>query len=141
MTNTDVRTALTSRQCCKRIYGGGRTFRGSPCSKKATVKVEGNWYCTIHDPVRIEAKRAAKDAVWDAKHAEQTKRWKLEKAAPKLLDALKELRAAFTCGEKMSDEDWNAFAESKIDAADKAIAEATGAVGDRESDATPQTVA
>ena len=47
-------------------------------------------------------------------------------AAPDLLTALKELRAAFTYSEPMSDEDWTAFVDATIGRTDAAIAKATG---------------
>lgn len=84
--------AVVKFACCKRIYGGGRGYRGSPCSKRATVKREGNWYCTVHDPVRAASLREERYAKFTAQCEVNTKIWRLEKAAPDMLAALIEAR-------------------------------------------------
>lgn len=57
--------------CSARIYGPGKTFRGSPCSKPAKVERDGKHYCTLHDPERVNARRAAKRARQQARVAER----------------------------------------------------------------------
>lgn len=49
----------------------------------------GKPYCGQHDPEAITARRQAKSAEWDASHERKAARYRLEVAAPDLLEALK----------------------------------------------------
>lgn len=51
------------KACSVRVYSN-RGYDNYPCSKPATVQRDGKWYCTIHDPERLAAKRAAKVKEW-----------------------------------------------------------------------------
>lgn len=52
--------------CSKRVYDG--TFRGHPCTRAVkVVDADSKPWCAIHDPARVSAKRAAKEAVWAAR--------------------------------------------------------------------------
>lgn len=94
-------------KCCKRIHGSGRIFRGVPCSKPAKVNREGQWYCSIHDPVRIEEKAVVKDAFWKKEWDRRALIDAQKKRNGKLLEALK------TCAEhEMSDLIWEWRRES-----------------------------
>ena len=61
--------------CCKRVYGGGRSFTGGRCSKVGKVQVGLNWYCSIHSP-EGEAKRKARQDKFDA---EKDREWQEKK--------------------------------------------------------------
>lgn len=46
--------------CSKSVwYAGYHTF---PCTNPGKVQRDGKWYCGIHDPVRLEARRAERVA-------------------------------------------------------------------------------
>lgn len=66
---------MTDRSCSaknKRVYGN--------CERRASVEVDGKWYCWQHDPVRLRAKARrewearkaqmrAEDEAYEARHA------------------------------------------------------------------------
>ena len=62
-------------KCAGKIWGAYRDVSGRvyACSRNATVKRDGQWYCWQHDPERQEAdkkkRRAAEDAKWDKRSA------------------------------------------------------------------------
>jgi hypothetical protein len=72
--------------CSVKVYHG-RSFIGSGCSRNATVERDGKWYCTQHDPVRIEEKRKAETAAW---LEESQRRDKVVEMMKKQIDALAE---------------------------------------------------
>jgi uncharacterized Zn finger protein (UPF0148 family) len=41
-------------------------YRPAPCGNRAKVERNGKFYCGIHDPVAVRAKRDARNAKWDA---------------------------------------------------------------------------
>lgn len=65
--------ATTGKKCCESVYDPGR-FRPRGCSKNATVERDGKPYCGLHDPDRVEAKRAER-------HAKLDRQWAAERAA------------------------------------------------------------
>ena len=58
--------------CVVRVFQSGM-FSSFPCSRKATVQHNGDWYCWQHDPDRVAARRKASkeksDKDWAAKEA------------------------------------------------------------------------
>jgi len=50
------------------------------CQKTATVERNGKWYCTIHDPEYINAKREKRNAKWDAERKARKERYALDDA-------------------------------------------------------------
>lgn len=82
----------TRHKCSKTIYGGGRSFHGSPCSKKATVERDGDWWCSVHDPVKVTDRREASYEKWQAESAKNTARAKIANAAQNMLETLKYIR-------------------------------------------------
>jgi len=52
-------------KCCKRVLSPSG-FVGHRCGKRAKVERNGKFYCGIHDPVAVQAKRDARNAKWDA---------------------------------------------------------------------------
>ncbi len=59
-------------RCSKRIFDGSRVdFGGHMCRKKATIERDGKPWCKLHDPERVAAKRAEREARWNAEHDAQ----------------------------------------------------------------------
>ena len=76
--------------CCKPMRSGPGYFASyAPCGKTAKFERKGEWFCGTHDPDRLAAKRAETSAKWTAEWAENAKRDRLNRAAPKLLAASK----------------------------------------------------
>ena len=67
----NTQTPTKNHKCCARIFyrDWGRT---RPCLKSGTVNHDGNWFCKMHDPVGIEAKR-------EARQKERNERYNQEK--------------------------------------------------------------
>ena len=85
---------MAVEQCCKRVYGHGRTF-GSMCSKPGKVEIGGNWYCATHDPAAVQRRTEKWRKEYDAKRAIERKKWALESAAPALLESLEAVIAVY----------------------------------------------
>lgn len=45
------------RRCAARVYRPHGSFSGHPCSRQATVELDGVLYCKIHDPIAKEQRR------------------------------------------------------------------------------------
>lgn len=56
--------SLEGQKCCETVRDAGYTMiaHWSPCSNKAKVERDGKFYCGVHDPERLKAKQAARDA-------------------------------------------------------------------------------
>ena len=52
-------------KCCAKIWEPG-AWRPRQCSKAAKVERDGKFYCGVHDPVRLQAKRDETHARWKA---------------------------------------------------------------------------
>ncbi len=57
-------------RCSKMVYSPGR-FRGIQCAHSMRVMRNDKPYCSKHDPEKVEAKRAARSAEWQARHDAQ----------------------------------------------------------------------
>lgn len=53
--------------CCAPTQSGGG-YRFTPCRKTAKVVRDGKWYCGIHDPEAIKARREKRHKAWVAEH-------------------------------------------------------------------------
>lgn len=53
--------------CSEYVYRPRVT--SSTCSNRATVERDGKLYCSVHDPVKVAAKRAEKQAAFDIRSA------------------------------------------------------------------------
>ena len=64
-------TTTPAKKCCHEKWRG---FGFSPrrCDKAAKVERDGNPYCGLHDPEKVAARRAERNAKWDRKWAVQT---------------------------------------------------------------------
>jgi|WetSurMetagenome_2_1015567.scaffolds.fasta_scaffold981699_1 hypothetical protein len=69
--------------CSQQVYDSGG-FHSHQCSRAAKIFRKGKGYCSIHDPVKVEEKRAARNAKWDAEW--EAKRNAEKKAAQDLAD-------------------------------------------------------
>lgn len=74
-----------AKQCSKRLWRSGVWSRTFPCKRAGKVERDGQWYCTQHDPVRVEEREQKSRERWSQRAA----KLRLEAAAPMLLDALK----------------------------------------------------
>ena len=54
------------RSCAGRVYGG-RDVRGYSCSINAAIQRGGVWWCHVHDPERVKARREARDKAYQVK--------------------------------------------------------------------------
>ena len=98
-----------SAVCCKRVWSS--PYRSRECGNPAKFEVNGNHFCGIHNPNKAQTK-----AQIEAEETRkiQAKKYKLERAAPDLLEALQGfIQGAEAMG-------WN------TDKARAAIAKATG---------------
>ena len=64
----------TKPDCSARVHHT-QVWGTSPYSRKGKVKRGEKWYCTIHDPVRVEKKRAEREAKWDKEWAKKQAVW------------------------------------------------------------------
>ena len=54
---------MTEKHRCSEFVYRGTYGPGNGCAKPAKVQdPDGRWWCAIHDPARIAAKKAARDA-------------------------------------------------------------------------------
>lgn len=53
------------------------------CSKNATVKRNGKYYCTIHDPIKIEERQKAEKTKWDKEWKDKMMKYEYEDLAVK----------------------------------------------------------
>lgn len=54
--------------CAESIYRRGLRFP-FPCGYNGKVERDGRWYCCLHDPERLAAAQAARDAEWQRQRA------------------------------------------------------------------------
>ena len=84
-----------AEECCAKVFRG---YHHYPCVKKGKVQRDGKWYCGTHDPDKVAAREAERQAKWDAElKADEAKR-KAERirdaraaAFPALVEALRDL--------------------------------------------------
>jgi hypothetical protein len=103
-----------STRCSKKVYGGGM-FKGSQCTKRATVTIDGKPYCTIHDPERVKRKNAERQARWlkerDVADAAYSKHVRIQ-TAEKAVIAKAEALVAFDGHYSGSDALWQQLEEA-----------------------------
>ena len=69
--------------CEKVVFRSGGPWRGSRCSNKGKVQVNGKWFCGIHSP-EAETRRIEKR---QARYAIKTERWERQAELQKLQKA------------------------------------------------------
>jgi len=81
-------------RCCAELFKGG--FRPHQCHKIGRLEHMGRFYCTLHHPPSIAARRALRDKKWQEKYAKAREEFKREALAEKLLAkySTEELEAA-----------------------------------------------
>lgn len=86
-------------RCCASVPKGtiGIRTRYEQCSRVGKVERDGKWYCGQHDPQARKARDQEKMERWRSQMEERDRRFRLEKAAPDLLEALKAMMAQY-CG-------------------------------------------
>lgn len=105
-----------SSVCCKKVWGN-HSYTPHACANAAKFEVDGKHYCGIHNPNKAQTK-AQIEAEENRKI--QAKKYKLERAAPDLLEA-----AQRVLSNKRGEDDWLILAVHCQDLA-AAIAKATG---------------
>lgn len=79
---------MTESGWCSAYVYRPRVTSGN-CSRRATVERDGALYCSIHDPVKVAAKRAEKQAVYkQAKAAAEKKSADAKAVADRMSKAL-----------------------------------------------------
>ena len=92
-------------RCSVCVYSGS-SYSGHMCANPAKSKEDDRWYCGIHLPSVVHAKRAARHAKWAAEFNARTERDKAAEAAaseqkrradlyPELLALLQDIDAAY----------------------------------------------
>lgn len=52
---------VASKRCEASLFSN---FRGYPCGRTAKFERDGKYYCGTHDPAKVSARRAERDARW-----------------------------------------------------------------------------
>ena len=83
------------KPCCALVYNAS-VWRTLSCSKPAKVERAGKWYCTIHDPERVKAKRAARQSKFDAESAKRQEDWRRLARYDEFIRLLREYESEWT---------------------------------------------
>ncbi len=62
--------------CCVKISSGGYLERFHPCPNQGKYQTAGKWYCGMHDPKRIAARRAKIREKLDKEREQRTEYYK-----------------------------------------------------------------
>lgn len=96
---------MEKHRCQKMIYGG--SFHGRSCAKTAKFEHEGKWYCGLHHPPAVKAKRIARDRKWHEKWERQNRasenRKNISEAEHRLVEAALRLPAGFLTAHQFND--------------------------------------
>ena len=85
------------RTCCQPIDrrpSGSWLSSYGPCGRTAKHERDGKWFCGMHDPVAIKAKRDARLAEWNDKRSVERRRECVRAHAEEMLALLREVAAA-----------------------------------------------
>lgn len=78
--------------CCATVVDRGRASQFSGrCRRQGTVLHQGLWYCKQHDPVVVMQRDAARAERHKARLAEMDRKWRMERHAEQVLEALEAL--------------------------------------------------
>lgn len=77
--------------CCEEVSDRQSWISYSQCARKRGYGPEGA-YCKQHDPDAVKAKKAARDAKWEAEWAEKQRKHEAASLAPKMKAALIAIR-------------------------------------------------
>lgn len=82
-------SAHTPEMCCHKVRVGGSFMpRYLPCKNKAIVEVDGKHYCGVHNPVARKERQDARSRASEAAHQERMRVYRLQAAAPQMLETL-----------------------------------------------------
>jgi hypothetical protein len=93
------------KYCCEAVAEGGRSALFYQCRNKVRQTRDVLWhgkpvtlgYCNVHDPVKVKAKREARDAKYKADYEAMTAKWaeqaRLAKLYPAAVEALRLIAA------------------------------------------------
>ena len=98
-----------SAQCSGTVWEG---CHGYACGKPAKVEVDGKWFCGIHNPARIETRRAAQEIKWEAKRVEMGAKFALAKKREHLADCAPALLAAL---QLVAGDEWGSMSGVEMD--------------------------
>jgi hypothetical protein len=73
------------RVCPREEWGYYHQYQ---CSRKGVVARDGRWYCAQHDPVRVQERRAASTAKYQAERAERNAARELQRRKNAAWDAM-----------------------------------------------------
>lgn len=82
-------------RCCVIMPSKFMWSNGSRCTRKAKVERDGKHYCGVHDPVRLKTAQNERDAIYREQSRERQRIYRLQNAAPDLLEALEQLLNQF----------------------------------------------
>lgn len=68
-----------TEKCAAAVYYPG-SWRSARCNKPGKFEEDGKWYCGIHNPAKIRARKAANQAKWDGEWNRKVIGWRLEEA-------------------------------------------------------------
>ena len=75
---------MTAHKCAGEIYESHRFW---DCSKTGKLNEDGKWWCGIHAPSAVAARRAKQDAKWKSYSAARDKRYAIEAAGRRVIAA------------------------------------------------------
>ena len=75
---------MSEHECAGRVYS---LFHSYPCGKPGKHEEDGKWWCGIHAPSKIAARKAKTFARWEAKRAVHNKQYAKERAAREIVEA------------------------------------------------------
>ena len=78
---------MTTPYCCEQVPDGGAWPRYHRCRNRGVNERDGKRYCNTHDPQKIAAKDAKRQAAFNAEMDARIKKHRLADAAPDLLAA------------------------------------------------------
>ena len=85
---------MSAHKCEESVRVPGRWPRFNPCGKSAKVENNGKWYCGIHSPDAVAARRAKSDAKWQANRAAMQAQSDLEAERKRRAECYPDLLAA-----------------------------------------------
>lgn len=79
-------TDQKKRQCSARIYSDG--WGGRSCHMPAKTKRDKKWYCIIHDPEYVKAKRERQQLEYESRSVADKAKWDWNEARDKAVAGL-----------------------------------------------------
>ena len=83
-------------RCVVKVWRLG-SYHPSQCSRKGVLQHDGKAYCKQHHPPEVKKRLNAQNEKWEEKSSARAKIHRLNRAAPELLEALKEAASVCPC--------------------------------------------